>query len=77
MLKSFHFTNIDNLLTFCMGWFSLRIVFTVVVAVAVMLGLYLIWLEVAPTSGIGTPEIISDGVLRGNELLLLLLSLMM
>ena len=49
----------------------------VVVAAAVMLGLYLIWLNLAPKSGIGTPEIMSGGVFRGNELLLLLLSLMM
>ena len=48
-----------------------------VVATAVMLVLYLIWLNVAPKSGIGTPEIMSGGVFRGNELLLLLLSLMM
>ena len=48
-----------------------------VVATAVMLVLYLIWLNVAPKSGIGTPEIMPGGVFRGNELLLLLLSLMM
>ena len=44
----------------------------VVVVAAVMLGLYLIWLEVAPKSGIGTPETKPGGVFRGNELLLLL-----
>ena len=52
-------------------------IFTVVVvAAAVVLGLYLIWLNEAAKLGIGTPEIMSGGVFRGNELLLLL-SLMM
>ena len=32
--------------------------FAVVDAAAVMLEIYMIWLEVAPKSGIGTPEII-------------------
>ena len=57
-----------------MGWLQLRIFFTVVVDVAaVILALYMIWLEVAPKSGIGTPEIMSGEVFRGNNLLLLLL----
>ena len=30
-----------------------------------ILGLYLIWLQVAPKSGIGTPRIISGGVFGG------------
>ena len=46
------------MLNFGMGWFLLRVMFAVVDAAAVMLEIYMIWLEVAPKSGIGTPEII-------------------